>query len=232
MTLSACPQTLKHEYFHVLNTMNCYDQSELISRYIEESREYRSKAPLQFKCMNALDREGLCTIDDKIIELLEGILNDGRIPFDVAFCRLIIILPYAQHTAFSIEYVAFFFCWLLGSCFPSVRQNIEFGSERLYRETRILRYLMETYFTITNLNDTRCIKFKYTGNASTHAISLILEQYFETATEFGDSSIASIICDYAQYPNQEFIHFVNHFLWHFPLHRELQQCIAQCIDRG
>eukprot|EP01083_Nonionella_stella_P257000 880122_1 len=227
MALSACPQTLKHEYFNVLNTMDHYNRS-IINSYIEEAKHYQTKSRLQFACMNDVDRQGLCIIDETIIELLEGILNDGRIPFDVAFCRLIVILPYAQHTRFSIEYVAFFFCWLLGSCFPLIRQNIKFNDpERLYGETTILRYLMKTYFA--NLNDTRCIKFKYTGNTSTHTISLILKQYI-TATDYGDSSIASIICDYVQYPNQEFIDFINHFMWQFPLYRHLQRCLAECID--
>eukprot|EP01083_Nonionella_stella_P058826 154020_1 len=49
-------------------------------------------------------------------------------------------------------------------------------------------------------------------------------------TEYGDLSVARVICDYVQFPNQEFVSFFNNFLWHFPLHRHLQRCTAQCIQ--
>eukprot|EP01083_Nonionella_stella_P211386 764358_1 len=72
----------------------------------------------------------------------------------------------------------------------------------------LLRYLVETYFP--NLNDNRCIKFKYNVKKATRGILSVLEQYLT-------SSIALMICDFVQYPNHEFVYFMNNFLWHFPL---------------
>eukprot|EP01083_Nonionella_stella_P062833 163354_1 len=100
------------EYLHVLDTMKPYGQSDIICRYVEEANDYESRTPLEEVSRYDVNREslGLHHIDSKIIELLQGILNDGAISLDVAFCRLIIILPYVQHNVvFGGEFLAFFF---------------------------------------------------------------------------------------------------------------------------
>eukprot|EP01083_Nonionella_stella_P023331 64517_1 len=210
--------SLQSEYFHVLKIMDPCGQSDIIDRYIEEAKDYQTKTALELEQFEDTNRDKLRTIEDKMIELLEEILNDAETPFDVAFCRLIIILPYVHTGPFAVEFIAFFFYFMLGSCFPSVRKHIRM--EIVDPQSRMLRYLIGTYFT--NLNDKRCIQFKYCGQQSTHALSSALEEYVS-------NPFVSIICDYVQYPNQEFVHFLNNFLWHFPLHRHLQTCTAQCI---
>eukprot|EP01083_Nonionella_stella_P219302 785711_1 len=216
-------ETVNHEleYVHVLNTMNPCGQSDIIRRFIEEATDYQTKTTLDFEQIDDMNRAMLLTIENKIIELLEGILNDGAVPFDVVFCRLLIVLPYVHTSPFAWEFIGFFFYFVLGSCFPSVRKHITFND----KDPRILRYLNDTYFA--NLNDARCIQFKYCVKQS--ATLSVLEQCIK-ATEYGDLSVARVICDYVQYPNQEFVSFLNNFLWHFPLHRHLQRCTAECIE--
>eukprot|EP01083_Nonionella_stella_P314052 1129889_1 len=214
------------EYVHVLNTMNSCGQPDIIGRFIEEATDYQTKTALELEQIDDMNRAMLLTIENKIIELLEGILNDGAVPFDVAFCRLLIILPYVHTSPFAFGFIGFFFYFVLGSCFPSVRKHITFNDAEPHDlRSRILRYLMVTYFP--NLNDARCIKFKYCVQRSTTLF--LLEQCITTATEYGDLSVARVICDYAQFPNQEFVSFLNNFLWHFPLHQHLQRCTAECI---
>eukprot|EP01083_Nonionella_stella_P304509 1058663_1 len=162
----AAAQILNHEYFHVLNTMNPCGQSEIIDRYVEEAQDYEAKSALLKSH----------TMRSKVIELLEGILNDGAMPLDVAFCQMIIILPRVQcHAASAVEFIAFFVYFLVGSCFPSLRRNITSICQYpvyQYRKSTLVRYLIETYFP--SLNDIRCIKFKYSGNKATHVILAIL----------------------------------------------------------
>eukprot|EP01083_Nonionella_stella_P211385 764357_1 len=209
----------KHEHLHLLNTMDPCGQSDIIDRYIEEAKYYETNTTLH----DILDdddthREKWNVIRNNVIQILQGILNDGAIPLDVAFCRLSIILPYLQHhTMLSVDFIAFFVYFLVGSCFPSLRSNIQFNFEdSLFDQCMLLRYLVETYFP--NLNDNQCIKFKYSGDKATQTIVSILEQHITSTTEYGDSCIASMICDYAQYPNHEFVYFINNFMWHFPSH--------------
>eukprot|EP01083_Nonionella_stella_P278027 945351_1 len=110
------PHNLKHEYFHVLNSMSPCGQSNIIDRYIEEAKQYQIKTqfgPLkEVHAHNHTNRgndQGLRTVENQIIQILEGILNDGALSFDVAFCRLIIILPYVQPCVlFALECVTFF----------------------------------------------------------------------------------------------------------------------------
>eukprot|EP01083_Nonionella_stella_P086001 238659_1 len=219
----AAAQILNHEYFHVLNTMNPCGQSVIIDRYVAEAQDYEAKSALELK-HDDTHQDKSHTMRCKVIEMLEGILTDGAMPLDVAFCQMIIILPYAQsHAESAAEFVAFFVYFLVGSCFPSLRPNITSICQYLsqcplyqYRKSTLVRYLIETYFP--NLNDNRCIKFKYSGDKATQTIVSILEQHITSTTEYGDSCIASMICDYAQYPNHEFVHFINNFMWHFPSH--------------
>eukprot|EP01083_Nonionella_stella_P038075 103694_1 len=218
---------IKSGYLDILTTMAHYGQSDIIDRYVEEATNYETKT-LWAEIQGSDD--GLNIIRSKFIQTLDGILNDGAVPFDVAFCRLIVILPYAQQYAqYASEFIGVFLYFVLGSCFPSLRQNIKLNDETPnYQRCKVLRHLMETYFP--NLNDIRCIKFKYSGNKATHVILSILEQHITSTTEYGDPSIASIICDYIQHPHHEFVHFLNNFLWHFPLHYHWRRCTRQFID--
>eukprot|EP01083_Nonionella_stella_P218995 784828_1 len=160
-----------NEYIHVLNTMDPCGQSDIIRRYIDEANDYATH--------NVATLEHLLEHGDAhtLIQILEGILNDGTIPFDVAFCRLIIILSYIQlHVSFATECIVFFAYFLVGSCFPFVRPHIKFIYEDpSYCGYGLLRYLVETYFP--NLNDNRCIKFKYNVKKATRGILSVLEQY-------------------------------------------------------
>eukprot|EP01083_Nonionella_stella_P170723 581625_1 len=219
------PKTVEAEYLHILTRMNPCGQSDIIDRYVEEATNYETNTPLK----EARDKS-FQPIEHKFIQILDGVLNNGEVPLDVAFCRLIIILPYAQRwSTYSTEFIGVFLYFILGSCFPSLRQKIKLNHETdSYQRCQVPRYLMETYFA--NLNDTRCIKFKYAGHKSTRAISSVLEQYITTTTNYGDTSVASIICDYVQYPHHEFIHFMNNFVWHLPLYRDLHQCVAESIN--
>eukprot|EP01083_Nonionella_stella_P078930 216277_1 len=72
-------ETVDHEleYVHVLNTMNSCGQSDIIRRYIEEAKDYQTKTALEFEQIDDMNRAKLLTIENKIIELLEGILNDA-----------------------------------------------------------------------------------------------------------------------------------------------------------
>eukprot|EP01083_Nonionella_stella_P118501 353799_1 len=224
------PSILKHEYLHILNTMNPCGQSYIIDRYVEEATRYERNTI--FGVVHGICKNlNLRFIEHEVIEILNGILNDGAVPLDVAFCRLIIILPYVQPRGgqYAPEFIRFFLYFILGSCFPTLRQNIKFDRESpLYQRSKVLQYLMETYFA--QLNDARCIRFKYSGQKSTLAISTVLQQYVNTATEHGDAAVASIICDYVQYPHHEFVYFINNFLWHFQLHRHWKRCAWQFFN--
>eukprot|EP01083_Nonionella_stella_P263081 894068_1 len=228
----------KQEYLHVLKTMNHCGQSNIIANYVEEANNYESNTALE-DISEHDDVRGakLHKIQNKVIQILNGILNDGAMPLDVAFCRLLIILPYTQlHLASAIEFMAFFIYFLVGSCFQSLRANINLkdicdkilNTDPSHQQCRLLRYLMESYFP--NLVDSRCIKFKYNGNQATHGILSVLEQHIASTTEFGDPSIASIICDYVQLPNHEFVYFLNNFLWHFPLYNHWNLRVTSFIQ--
>eukprot|EP01083_Nonionella_stella_P132154 401681_1 len=203
----------KHEYLHVLNTMDPCGQSDIISSYVEEAKDYDANTALEdILAHDDAHLEKLHHIQNKVIQILDGILNNGAMALDVAFCRLIIILPYVQsHRTFAAVFITFFLYFIVGSCFPSVRQNIHSISHQDH-QFRMLRYLVETYFP--NLNGTRCIKFKYSGNKATHAILSVLEQHITPC-------VASLICDYVQHPNHEFVSLIHNFLWHFPLQGRL-----------
>eukprot|EP01083_Nonionella_stella_P278716 947892_1 len=231
MAVSVGSHIPKQEYLHVLKTMDPCGQSDIIDKFIEEAEDYETKTTLQ-EIHRDSSRETLHCIENTIMELLQAILNDGAVPFDVAFCRLIIILPFVQRPSqpslqFAAEFIAFFFYFIAGSCFPSLRKHIKSSWQPvLYESSSLIQYLLDSYFP--RVNDNRCIKFKHI-NHSRHVLSSILEHYISTATEHGDPSIASIICDYVQYPNHEFIFFIQNFLWHFPSHLHFNRAIAQCI---
>eukprot|EP01083_Nonionella_stella_P023330 64515_1 len=133
-----------NEYIHVLNTMDPCGQSDIIARYIEEANDYATH--------NVATLEHLLEHGDAhtLIQILEGILNDGTIPFDVAFCRLIIILSYIQlHVSFATECIVFFAYFLVGSCFPFVRPHIKFIYEDpSYCGYGLLRYLGRVQMTL------------------------------------------------------------------------------------
>eukprot|EP01083_Nonionella_stella_P062007 161349_1 len=229
------PQTVFwfHEYFHVLEGMylDPFGQSDIIDSYIEEANAYKARTRLKVvEGPLHVVRERLHDIEQKVVDILDGILNDGAMPLDVAFCRLIILLPYVQPSVFVVVFVAFFFYFIVGSCFPSLRKHIKllWDMPEEYEDSKLLQYLMDSYFP--NLNHSQCIKFKYYGNKSTHAISSVLEQYIATETEYGDPSIASIICNFVQYQNQEFVHFICNFLSHFRFHSSFSPCTYQCIN--
>eukprot|EP01083_Nonionella_stella_P164640 545515_1 len=229
------PQTVFwfHEYFHVLEGMylDPFGQSDIIHSYIEEAKDYKATTTLKVvEGPSHVVRERLHDIEQKFINILEGILNDGALPLDVAFCRLIILLPYVQPSVFVVVFVAFFFYFIVGSCFPSLRKHIKllWDMPEEYEDSKLLQYLMDSYFP--NLNHSQCIKFKYYGNKSTHAISSVIEEHIANTTEYGDPSIASIICDFVQYQNQDFVHFICNFLSHFRFHSSLRRCTKQCIN--
>eukprot|EP01083_Nonionella_stella_P020579 57068_1 len=211
------------QYLHVLRTMDPCGQSDLIDRYIEESTNYKAKTPLEV-VQGSLQvvHEKLRDIEDKVINLLEGTLTDA-IPLDVAFCRLIILIPYVQPSVFSGVFIGFFFYFVVGSWFPSLRKHIRLPCKlsAIHEESRVLPYLMDTYFA--NVTDTQCLKFKYCGNKSTEALASVLQEHIYP-------SIASIICGYVQYQNQEFVYFINNFVSHFRLHRYQRRGANQCID--
>eukprot|EP01083_Nonionella_stella_P288876 983010_1 len=179
MAVSAPPPIPKQEYIHVLKTMDPCGQSDVINKFIEEAEAYETKTPLEETDQQS-NPETLHCIENKIIELLQGILN-GDIPLDIAFCRLIGILPYALRARrtsilFSIQCVAFFFYFVVGSCFPSVRKHIKSSCRADVRHSRLIQYLTDSYFP--HVNDNR-IKFKHMKQSS-HIISSILEQYIDT----------------------------------------------------
>eukprot|EP01083_Nonionella_stella_P005453 15763_1 len=129
-------------------------QSDIIGNFIEEAEDYETKTPLE-EMHHDSNRQQLHCIEDRIIELLEAILNDGVVPFDVAFCRLIIILPYVQRPSdpsvpFIIEFVSFFYYFVAGSCFPSLRKHIESSCRAVLFQSRLIRYLIESYFAHVN----------------------------------------------------------------------------------
>eukprot|EP01083_Nonionella_stella_P270706 916835_1 len=164
------PKIFEREYLHILTRMNPCGQSDIIDRYVEEATNYETNTPLK----EARDKS-FQPIEHKFIQILDGVLNNGEVPLDVAFCRLIIILPYAQRCSnYSAQFIGSFVYFILGSCFPSLRQKID-----LNPQSKVVRYLIETYFP--NLNDTRCIKFKYAGHKSTRAILSALQEYMITS---------------------------------------------------
>eukprot|EP01083_Nonionella_stella_P305012 1062465_1 len=232
------PQTVFwfHEYFHVLEGMylepfGSFGPSCIIDSYIEEAKAYQATTPLKVvEGPSHVVRERLHDIEQKVVDILDGILNDGAMPLDVAFCRLIILMPHVQRSVFAGVYVAFFFHFIMGSCFPSLQKHIKllWAVSGRVEDSKVLQYLMDSYFP--NLNHSQCIKFKYYGNKSTHAISSVIEEHIANTTEYGDPSIASIICDFVQYPNQEFVHFICNFLSHFRFHSSLRRCTKQCIN--
>eukprot|EP01083_Nonionella_stella_P188222 693283_1 len=117
-----------HEYFYVLKGMylDPFGQSDIIDSYIEEARAYKTTTPLKVvEGPSHVVRERLHDIEQKVLDMLEGILNDGAMPLDVAFCRLIILMPYVQRSVFAGVYVAFFFYFIVGSCFPSLCKHIK-----------------------------------------------------------------------------------------------------------
>eukprot|EP01083_Nonionella_stella_P081526 224622_1 len=227
-TMDRClPPTVYHQnreqaIVDVLRTMDpdTCAQSDMIALYREETRHYQQQNRFMSICDDAqtsLDSR----IQTKIIGLLEAILNDGALALDVAFCRLIVLYGYTNSCNSSwLQYMVFLLYFVLGSCLPSIRRNIKIndpnhpGYHCLYGRSKIIRYLVDIYFS--NLNDKTCIKFKYNG--STRTIQTLLEHHITTATEHGDASIAHIICDYAHYPNEEFLYFINNFMCHFSLY--------------
>eukprot|EP01083_Nonionella_stella_P077108 210366_1 len=179
MAVSVHDHIPKQEYLYVLKTMDPCGQSDIIDKLIAEAEDYETKTPLE-EVQDDSSPEMLQRIENKIIELLQAILNDGAVPLDVAFCRLIVILPYVQRPRqpslqFCLEFVSFFFYFVVGSCFPSLCKHIKSSCRVVLFKSRLIRYLMESYFP--HLNDNRCIKFKYTVNKSTPVVSSILEQY-------------------------------------------------------
>eukprot|EP01084_Bolivina_argentea_P090402 162922_1 len=97
-----------HEYFHVLEGMyldpfGSFGPSCIIDSYIEEAKAYQATTPLKVvEGPSHVVRERLHDIEQKVINILEGILNDGAMPLDVAFCRLIILLPYVRPSVFVV----------------------------------------------------------------------------------------------------------------------------------
>eukprot|EP01083_Nonionella_stella_P148700 471197_1 len=196
---------LQNEYLYILNVMDPGGESNLIQNYIEEMKHYERTM------MRVHAERLLAEADRNIVGLLELILSDGSLQLDVAFCALISIIHYVQSIAGAKEYIIFAFFFVLGSCFPSLRPSFviddpDHPDHDIYKQSTVLQYLLQTYFA--NLNDKKCIKFKYNGEQSTHAISCALQQYTPLP-----SPIIWIICDHVQYPHQEFIDFVNDFLW-------------------
>eukprot|EP01083_Nonionella_stella_P188221 693282_1 len=117
------------EYFRVLEGMylDPFGQSDIIDSYIKEAEDYY-KATTRLKVLEGplhVVRERFHNIEQKLINMLEGILNNGAMPLDVAFCRLIILMPHVQPSVFAGTFVAFFFYFIVGSCFPSLCKHIK-----------------------------------------------------------------------------------------------------------
>eukprot|EP01083_Nonionella_stella_P174114 602663_1 len=211
MDTLAIKQYQNNHYLHALSTMDTCGQTDIIQQYNQEAKHYQRQNTFNM-CPTASDF--LAYIHKQIIGLLQEILT-GSLPLDVAFCRLIVLYGHVDCDTSYDQYVAFLFYFILGSCLPSIRSNIKIHDPShasyltLYCQSELVRYLMDTYFA--KLNDKTCIKFKYHGQRSTGAISSILQRHITTATEHGDVSIVPIICDYVQYPNEEFLYFINNF---------------------
>eukprot|EP01083_Nonionella_stella_P303321 1049637_1 len=214
---------IANEYLFILNIMDLSGESEITQKYIEELKYY------QTTLIHVHAKHILKEADHRIIGLLQLILNDGELQLDVAFCMVIGIIHHVQKRVTQAEeYIAFALYFVLGSCFPSLRTNFKINDPDhpeydIYKQSAVLQYLMETYFA--NINDKKCIKFKYHGNQSTHSISCALQRY--TALH---SPIICIICDYVQYPHQEFIDFLNDFMWHFPYCETVRMECKEWID--
>eukprot|EP01083_Nonionella_stella_P089280 249073_1 len=200
---------IANEYLFILNIMDLSGESEITQKYIEELKYY------QTTLIHVHAKHILKEADHRIIGLLQLILNDGELQLDVAFCMVIGIIHHVQKRVTQAEeYIAFALYFVLGSCFPSLRTNFKINDPDhpeydIYKQSAVLQYLMETYFA--NINDKKCIKFKHHGNQSTHSISRALQRH--TALH---APIICIICDYVQYPHQEFVDFMNDFMWYFP----------------
>eukprot|EP01083_Nonionella_stella_P191703 709344_1 len=210
---------MKHHnnpYLHILSTMDPCGQSLLVQKYNEEAMHYHNTVIALTCCDHVCPITGtpdfVVCIHDKIICLLQEILNDGSLALDVAFCRLIVLLGSIDCVPYYRQYIAFLLYFVAGSCLPSLRNNIKIDHinhpfhRYLYHNSELVRYLMDTYFA--KLNDKRCIKFKYNSHGSTRTISGVLQHHIATATKHGDVSIVPIICDYVQYPNEEFLYFI------------------------
>eukprot|EP01083_Nonionella_stella_P224734 799683_1 len=97
-------------YLHVLSTMNPSGQSEMVQKYNEEARSYQQQNTFMSVCGDAkTNLDFFVRIKNKIIRLLEQILNDGALPLDVAFCRLIVLYGYCNLDRYPhcVEYIAF-----------------------------------------------------------------------------------------------------------------------------
>eukprot|EP01083_Nonionella_stella_P168793 570899_1 len=211
-----------NEYLSILSAMDPGGKSCIIPKYIEELKHYESS--LIYGQKERILREA----DDRIIGLLRLILKDGALQLDVAFCMVLSIIHCVQKVTFAMEYIAFALYFVLGSCFPCLRPHFtitdpDHPDHHIYKHCAAFQYLMDTYFA--KLNDKKCIKFKYHGNQSTYSISCALRRY--TALH---SPIICIICDYVQYPHQEFIDFLNDFMWHFPYCETVRMECKEWID--
>eukprot|EP01083_Nonionella_stella_P086003 238666_1 len=72
----------KQEYLHVLKTMNHCGQSNIIANYVEEANNYESNTALE-DISEHDDVRGakLHKIQNKVIQILNGILNDCSLFF-------------------------------------------------------------------------------------------------------------------------------------------------------
>eukprot|EP01083_Nonionella_stella_P116317 345531_1 len=204
---------LNNRYLSILKSMSTLDQFDMAQEYKEEAINYQQQTFMSVSCNAQMIADFLGFFKNKIIGLLQEILNDA-LPLDVAFCRLIVLYGYICCDPDCDQYIAFLLYFVLGSCLPSLRDKIKINDPNhpryhdLYHNSEIMRYLMDSFFP--NLNDKTCIKFKYNGNLSMQSIL----EHIMTGAEYGDASIVPIICDYAQYPNEEFLYFIDNFMWH------------------
>eukprot|EP01083_Nonionella_stella_P107476 311317_1 len=96
-------------YLYTLRTMGTCGQYGIIQKYNEEATKYQRQ--------NTYESVGgdvesiphiLVCIQNKMIGLLEQMLNDGSLPLDVAFCQLIVWYGYIDcDCLFYHQYGAF-----------------------------------------------------------------------------------------------------------------------------
>eukprot|EP01083_Nonionella_stella_P085580 237352_1 len=161
-----------------LNTLLSMDWDErcVIPNYYKEARDYKIPNSLEWRTWEH-PRLTIRNIENKCMELLQDVLNNGYVPFDVAFCRLLIILDHLQFLGARVivEFIPFVLYFVLGSCFPSIRNNI--ATNGSYQTSKLVRYLVDVFFA--NFDDQRCMEYKYTETdaISMNAISSVLNQY-------------------------------------------------------
>eukprot|EP01083_Nonionella_stella_P308945 1092265_1 len=110
-----------NEYLCILNKMDPSEQSDLIQNYIDELKDYEKTIPLNVPSSSRLAI--LSDADRRIIDIMKGVLHDGSVQLDVAFCQLLSIIRYVQRASKASQYIGFFMWFVLGG---SVQLDVAF----------------------------------------------------------------------------------------------------------